>query len=161
MKVEARSVLLSISGLIFLVAGAFQLAGFFPLARLGLLKAVGLGLILAGLALMVSLYVKEGGACLLLAASIFILVMASVGPIVVPFRATEAKVETLDVGEVGPVSELSLSCHVGLGSLEIRTVGNTDFYVKVVYWAEEEVLKYQIKDGLLVVNLTVNFSAVR
>ncbi|OYT52149.1 hypothetical protein B6U66_02670 [Candidatus Bathyarchaeota archaeon ex4484_135] len=158
---EAREILLILSGLLFITSGCFYITGFFPLSSLPLETVIAISMVLSGavLAILGLLRVRNGGPAVLLVLSLVVLLVASTGILAVSTRAAKPFVKSVGPGDVGAVSGLVLECDVDLGSVEIRSTSGRDFYVRAVYYTNASgSLRYEVVDGLLVVNISLSSS---
>jgi len=134
---DVRTGLVVLAGLLFLLAGVLQAAGFFPLAFLGLRSAVALAILTLGAVLLILglARVRHGGAALLLAISACVLMITASGlmALVTPAPRLYTHVREITTADVGAVSELALSVDVDVGALELYTTENRSLLVRVEF----------------------------
>ena len=134
---DVRTGLIVLTGLLFLLAGTLQAAGFFPLASLGPRSAIALAILTLGAVLLILglARVRHGGAALLLAISACVLMITASGLMALAALTPGLymHVEEITTADVGPVSELVLSVDVDMGALEIYTTGNKSLLVRVEF----------------------------
>lgn len=159
-KKDVGLVLLIASGVIFIIAGLMQLLGAFPLYGLSLIEALGLAFLASGIILLILglLGVKVGGSAVLLAISLCVLMVISSGALAIftPGRLEDGSVAIFRTAEFSSVSELSISCEISSGSLEVYSTPNRSLLLEAEYYVRpgmEPTIEHEVVGGRLSVFL--------